>query len=83
MAELRERPSKIDHRLNVMHANRAPNRRYTLDEIAEFCGCSHQAIHYVERKAFRKLRRHLTPVLRELKRAMEAETESPNPDRTL
>lgn len=54
----------------VAHALTAPGQVRTCEEIAAFAGCTKQAIHVIEQKALRKLRRRLLfrndPVLHEL-----------------
>ncbi|TXI84267.1 MAG: hypothetical protein E6Q40_09610, partial [Cupriavidus sp.] len=41
------------------HALTAPGQVRTIEEIAAFAGCTKQAIHAIEQKALRKIRRRL------------------------
>jgi hypothetical protein len=52
------RPLKkvIDERLKQFHALRQPGRVYTLAEIAAACGCTRQAVQFMERTALHHAR---------------------------
>jgi len=44
----------VDTKLNEMVETRGHNE-HTLDEIAEYCGLSKQAVHQIQNRALRKL----------------------------
>lgn len=66
----RELASRIGLGLVLMERVAVPGVRYSCDEIASWCGCSFQNIHYIERRALRKIRRSASAqkFLQELKR---------------
>ncbi len=64
------RSRRVDLGLALLSAVALPGVRYTQEEIAAWCGCTHGAIYVIERRALRKLRNRLLfqkdPLLREL-----------------
>jgi len=48
---------QLDLLLELLLRVRAPEARFTHQEIAVFCGCSDSAILEIERRALRKLRK--------------------------
>lgn len=54
----RKRSHSIDLGLAVISAVTPPGHVWHLQDIAEVCGCSQQAISLIEQKALTKLRRH-------------------------
>jgi hypothetical protein len=62
------RKANIDLGLAVLCAGVKPTYPMMLDEIAEVCGCSDEAIRRIEKRAMRKLVEHAenSPELREL-----------------
>lgn len=57
---------RIDIGLALLGVYCQPSTPYTLEEIAGWCGCSHQAIRMIQESALRKLRARLEPEFREL-----------------
>lgn len=53
----KEQSREIDLLLELLLLMRAPEARFTHEEIAEFCGVSDTAILEIERRALRKLRK--------------------------
>lgn len=51
--------NRIDLGLAILSAIALPDVRYTLAEIAAFCGCSSNAIYLIEQRALRKLKRRM------------------------
>lgn len=47
-----------DHLLSVMVVQQPDNHSYSLREIAEFTGLTHQRIDQIEKQALRKVRNH-------------------------
>ena len=62
----REKTSRLDLGLALLHTRALPGICYTQDEIAAFGGCSRSAIAQIEARAIRKLRRRLGEALPEL-----------------
>ena len=56
----RQKKPGIDLGLEVIEAVRQPDAKLSLRDIAEVCGCTWQAIHFIEQSALRKLRRELS-----------------------
>lgn len=52
-----EKSSGIDLGLAVISAITPPGHQWTLQDIAEVCGCHKNNIYLIERKALQKLRR--------------------------
>ena len=48
---------QIDLGLAISGATLAPGQHRTCPEIAAYCNCSKQMIHYIEKQALRKIRR--------------------------
>ncbi|MFZ2280736.1 MAG: sigma factor-like helix-turn-helix DNA-binding protein [Prosthecobacter sp.] len=55
--EKKERRQRLMLGLAILAATRVPDRRYTLDEIAAYCGCPRSTISMIEWDAIKKLKR--------------------------
>lgn len=53
------RRQRTDLGIEILHRISHHRARWTLDEIALFCGCTESAILLIEQKALRKLRKRL------------------------
>ena len=58
-----------DHLLEIMVMNQPDNHAYSLREIAEFTGLTHQRIDQIEKQALRKVRNHhhTNEIMKEIK----------------
>lgn len=65
-----ERVSRTDLGIAIAHAISPPGRRWTLDEIALFAGCTDRAILRIEQLALRRIRKRFldTAFFADLKR---------------
>lgn len=54
-----ERETRVSLGIALLHARAIPGVCYNQDEIAEWAGCTYQAICQIEDKAIRKLRRRI------------------------
>jgi DNA-directed RNA polymerase sigma subunit (sigma70/sigma32) len=52
---------RIDLGLAISRALMHPGQTRTLSELAAFCGCTRQNIHFIEQRALRKMRDRLVP----------------------
>lgn len=57
--------TELDFELAALHAVAEPGEAMTLDEIAEWCGVSHEGIRRIEQKALRKIRKELIHLIRD------------------
>jgi Sigma-70, region 4 len=51
--------AEVDLALAVLSALRQPGERFTLEQIADFCGLSRERVRQIELSALRKLRKKL------------------------
>lgn len=55
-----KRPGAIEHGLEKLYSGAVFGQRFTLEEMAQACGVTRNAIHQIELSALKKLRRRLT-----------------------
>lgn len=60
----RVRNPDIDLGLALLHERRLPGVRYTIDEIALWCGCTRTTIWNIEQRALKTLRHRLPQSLK-------------------
>ena len=64
------RTKRVSLGIAISHATLEPGQTRQLAEIAAYCECSKEAIHYIEKTAIRKLQKRLAydrdPLIREL-----------------
>jgi len=56
----------IDHHLDLMRIQQKPGETFTLREIADRAGVSHEAIRLIEYRALKKVRKALNATIKEI-----------------